>query len=151
MVEKLAKCIMDNDKYNIYKDKIYKLTSVDGDFSSAYRLYMTYTYKKLNNFDLNLHHFDFLLTDTEALDFIKNKLDISDSDILIYSDLSYDNKYCLKYKNKIIFLHIEFKYNLPCILHVDIDNHIIDNYLTKDGLTHTCNFIKFLFENSEGE
>lgn len=155
-MERLVKCIKSSKIVDtIVENGIYKITSNNIGF---YDYDIHFINGKTVHFDdtqLPLRsHFEFLNKKEEIINFIKKNLNIKDSNILEYSDTLYKYNYCIKYnKNWLVFLSIELKYSLPCILHTNIKptinannnlTHSINNSTTDSGLQSTCNLIKFI-------
>ena len=158
-MEKLAKCIKHNESFNITEGMIYKLSTPKDDFKTEYTLHFgNNSNKVLSNFVLNLNHFVFLLDEDEIINVIKTALQVDDSKTLKYSDTSDNIKYCIKYKSDLLFLSIETKYGLPCVLKITISSNnlyyhetVVNNYVTLEGLKNSLNLVKFICEETKNE
>ena len=153
-MEKLVKCVKYNESFGIAEGLIYKLSTPKDDFKSEYTLHFGNNRNKvLSNFVLNLNHFVFLLDEDEILNEIKTSLNIDDSKILKYSDTSDNIKYCIKFRSDLLFLSIETKYGLPCVLKITISSNnlyyhetVVNNYVTIEGLKKSLDLIQFICE-----
>lgn len=148
-MEKLVKCIHSNENFNIKEGDVYKVTSNDN--FNTYVLYHNSKNKvSLSKFTVKLEHFSFLYNEEDAVNKIKEILNIDEKDILKYNDYTDSIKYCIRYEGDVLFINIDLKYNLPCLLKLNIVslNHkhesSIVNYITEDGIKSVCDFVKFI-------
>lgn len=145
----LGLCKIGNESYGTVEGKIYLLDV----FDTSYDLYMNNREKFIiKDNALNIKHFDLLHNDIEFMDKFKQKLYISDKNILSFSDFQYKYKYWVKFNSDIISIIIEEKYDLPCIIHISIlsndsihEKININNYMTDDGIDNIINQVRFIY------